>query len=495
MLSFQSPSNYLRYFKAFITSISNYYQQSDTSGSNSIDAHGNEICDLLEKNTDPVKTIIAGENWLQSINPEFSQKFHSFFENTNLEEAPTVLSVKIATAIRFGISNVSELKLEDLVSNLRTNLREDQISLAFEILSRKFDQSINCDYSEKRNLFFFIWAPIISLASGSPQVCKQSFKLLSKLLPWSIENGLFSNLQGLESTQYVSDQLQQSISQFEAILGSKFSRSFHHALIDICLICLKLTSPNSANTSALNTTTSTENLTRTENTIENQDETEENRNALMKKRTFNLNDYKEMKEEFLKFTKRMVELTNAKHLVALEFLFPLIAFLDKEEQAQMISEYSYLAPKLTENSDENLLKEKTFIGMLIYGEKWTTKEQIWVINFLCTMLEDSSNSFNSHCIDSVIDALILTTQHFGKACEGFRSRVVERCWVMMDMEGNANKIEKIAQLSAAFLSLADTDSLFEKEIEEVRFNIDIKGNLQNVLSNVMNGISAAIHLD
>jgi len=502
MLSFQSSSNYLKYFKAFISSISTFYQQSsEGSNSTSIDSNGNEICDLLEKNTDPIKTIIAGEKWLESINPEFSRKFHSFFEKTNLEEAPTVLSIKIATAMRFGISNVSEIKLEDLVNNLRTNLREDQISLAFEILSRKFDQNISNDFSEKRNLFFFIWAPIVSLALGSIQVSKQSFKLLSKLLPWSIENGLFLNLQGLESTQYVSDLLQQSISKFEEIIVSKFSRSFHHTLIDICLVCLKLTSPNNFNNSNNSNTSNTSNTLNTLNSsnvenIEGNENIDENyqmdeSNEVNKKKTFNMSDYKEMREELIKFIKTMVDLTKAKHLIALEFLFPLIGFLDKDEENQIISQYSEIAPKLDDSGEE----QHTFAEMLICGEKWTVKEQIWVINFLCSMLEDSSNSFNNHCIDSVMDALILATQHFGKACEGFRSRVVERCWIMMDTEGNANKIEKIALLSAAFLSLADTDSLYEKEIEDVRFNIDIKGNIQNILSNVMNGVSAAIHLD
>jgi len=198
----------------------------------------------------------------------------------------------------------------------------------------------------------------------------------------------------------------------------------------------------------------------------------------------------------------MILLNKSRPQVAAQFILPLIGYSEKSEfDVNFVLEHVFRDISQSEcpiseafpNSGQSKPENEWTLGkiLMINNPKWPMKEQIWMINFLCTLLEDKG-IIN---LESVMETLVMATRTYPKACQVFKERVVERCWIMMDSEINQMTIEKLAYLSASFLSLIEYETSYEKELQEASFNDKINCDIQKVLFKVIHGITAAIRLD
>jgi len=389
-------------------------------------------------------------------------EFKGLFEAIKPEEAPKVSCLKLAAAMHFGKLPVDTMTVSDLIVDITSvigcdsegGFRVDQLALVFDIITRKLNMSASKE--ECNSLMFFIWAPIVSILVQNANLSSKALRLLAKVLPWVKNNGLFKNYQGLCTTMYISDSLASSVAAYERYIGSKFSSSFLHTLIQILIWA------------------------------------------------FRIND-KELKLSAIDFTKAMIMEMRDDEIDAVKFLLPVLGYtapgqFDIQFAMETIfpeeakEKPNIKMPKSGKVNEISSVKNEWSLDkmLMINSEDWPLKEQIWMVNYLYIMLEDE-NTVNR---DSVINALLYATRYYPKACEVFRTKIVERCWNMIDNEDNPAKVDKTAFLAASMLSAAESGTNFEKEMKDATFTrMTMDGDIKKILYDVINGISVAVRLD
>ena len=126
--------------------------------------------------------------------------------------------------------------------------------------------------------------------------------------------------------------------------------------------------------------------------------------------------------------------------LAVVFIVPLIAFGTKADLDWVMSVVSTQCKTVTELVFENFDHRKP-------------KDITWIIGFLCGMFGERHCA---HTTDIIADTLIYGVKKSPAWFEAVRTIVVEKCWKMIDSEQSIAAVEKIAAVSAAFLSIADS---------------------------------------